>query len=295
MSHREFQRTGITCQRSVLDSQRLGELLQETRHLEGHAESLNVGHSNYLHVKPFVFAKTKPPWPDQRWRLPDLYHSAEFTDRISKIVGAKLQHMPLAEDPRFEINCKLNYYRFYPDSPSRTKLGWHYDRTDQVQGRVFVVVLTLENELDAYVSGLPAANRDTAVPILSFFPVNAPVTKRSLYLSANSITVHDPKLVFHRANPINIKAILSPAQIRQHKEQTGRDYFRRTIFVMKYTTDGTPKSPLEASVDKAAFVARSLTGYTKLKAVAAVAGLASMFLIVLLIVLLSQRRRQTPK
>jgi len=295
MSRQEFRRACITCQRNVLDSERLDELLQEARHLESHAESLNVGHSNYLHVKPFVFTKTTAPWPDQRWRLPDLYHSAAFTQQIAQIVGAVLQHMPLAEDPRFEINCKLNYYRFYPDNPSRTKLGWHYDRTDQVQGRVVVVVLTLENELDAYLSGQPAAKRDTAVPILSFFPVDQPLTKCSLYLSANSISVHDPERVFHRANPINVKSLLTPAQISQHKQDTGRDYFRRTIFVMKYTTDNTPKSLLNSSLGKAAFVGRSLTGYAKLNVAGAAAAVASLLGIVVLIVLLSQRRKQTPK
>jgi hypothetical protein len=58
-----------------------------------------------------------------------------------------------------------------------------------------VVVATLRNDLDIL-------NKE--IPILSYFPQGKMFQQKSFYLGSNAITIHDPEVVLHRVNPIDL-------------------------------------------------------------------------------------------
>jgi hypothetical protein len=140
--------------------------------------------------------------------LLQIYNSDELKILIQSITKwNNVFTLPLRLDGKFEINCKTNIYY----SSRSSYLGWHYDQTYNYKGDQVVVVLTLENNSHG--------------PNLEYLPVNSSKT-RSIHLAQNSISVHNPDVIFHRVLPI--------------KHKTEGYYARRIVFVMRYTNNPEP-------------------------------------------------------
>jgi hypothetical protein len=168
-------------------------------------------HSAYDQVLPAVLQKDNlcP-------LLINMYHSEDMKDLIKRITGWTTVHtLPLRTDGKFEINCKTNVYY-----SGRSYLGWHYDQTYNFKGDQVVVVLTIENN-----SGGPNLEY---VPLISQTQTGTDTNTKMMHLPPNSMSIHNPDVIFHRVLPI------------AHPNH-GYDA-RRIVFVMRYTNDPTPVS-----------------------------------------------------
>jgi hypothetical protein len=249
MSNTEFQRDGIVRLVNFLDATKLRELQEEASYMKQFVSDLNVLGSSFHHVKPFNFVKHEAPYPDKKWKLVEYYHSDYLKSRVEEVTGLKLQHMPVIGDPRFEINCKLNYYDYYKANATekRSKLGWHYDRTDQVKGKIVVAVLTLYNDLDDLMKAKTLQDMDRELPTLSYFPRGSS-TPSDIYSCANSLEIHMADDILHQANPIRVP-----------ESMEGNGPWHRTVFVVKFSTDNTPiRNPLLSIARKSVIVGKTL-------------------------------------
>lgn len=214
-------------------------LVREALELKQWSEPLTLlSHSSYMHTKPTAFGKT----PKKTWKLLSLYASLAGYLQHELGLADKLFTMPIAMDPRFEINCKLNYYTFRSGGDAKpSQIGWHFDRTDQVRGDVYVAVYTLWNDLPDTVSTNDGEQFGQTLSYLEGDVVH------SVRTPSNSLTVHDARRVYHRVNPITLA--------------NGSEDKTRCVFVMKYTTDPRPMGIPRRIGQSASFVARSIKAY----------------------------------
>lgn len=150
-------------------------------------------------------------------------------------------------------------------------MGWHFDRCDQVKGRLYVVVLTLKNDLDQFVledylkenqqvkknlsmSDLQAMGDRCAN--LSFYDCKDQFKKKSLYMAGNTLEIHQPRTIFHRANPIDLNMVLKP-------DQDIKDPLERIVFVMKFTTDPSDNTSLQKIGHHISYGARTVAAMAK--------------------------------
>lgn len=219
----EFSKNKIVKVDDFIDAETKKNLREEGEYLKKFSKklgSLSSAHSKYNHVLPSNFISNSSPWRDGRWRLIDFYHSKQLKEIIENIVGKRLYCMPLVDDERFDINCKVNFYNFNCDNPST--LGWHYDRTDHVKGEIYIAVLTVKCDLEDY---------DRNIPILSYIQN---FNKKSIFLGSGSMTIHDANRVFHKVEKIDL-----PENYPKEKP------CERIVFVMKFCSDPTPLHPIE--------------------------------------------------
>lgn len=242
------------------------------------------GHSTYDHVLPNNLVNEKNPLrSDGKWNLIEFYQSKEMLQLVSEKTGfSNLKLMEISNNPKFEINCKLNFYTYSKASSGikSSKLGWHFDRTDQVSGNVVVVVLTLLNEFSDWATekqqNASIEFLDQKYPTLSFFPYKSKFTKprSNLCSISNSATIHDPRFIFHKANPLTLP--------NEYPKPTAE----RIIFVMKYCTDATPMPLLKKIQDKVGFAGKHVYGYLRLEPVLTII-LPLLLLIVLFVCIIS--------
>ena len=193
----------------VLSVAALSRAKQEVERLRPLAEQLSIpGYATYKHVKPNVVQQ------QQSWLL-DLYHSDDMKQLISHAVGKKVHTVPLEQSDGFNINCKINYY-----SDNRYPLQWHYDTFNEFKGDTVICVLTIQFET-AEPPHVPVERTDQrGVTTLTYLDRKG--TKQNTSLTQNTMTVHLAKSTFHKVWPLP-------------------KGYRRTIFIMKYSTDPTPR------------------------------------------------------
>ena len=209
----------VTLYRNVLPAPLYDTVRAEATQLKTIAETLSPNpHSHYKHVKGYQLRQRNAALLSKVY-----YDDALILARVQKATGvANLMHMPVPTTKGFNINCKLNYYN------DTTHLGWHYDRIDYQQGRLFVAVLTLWNTA-------PRSAR-----ILQTFNMTDGV--RGYGLPPNSMTVHDPAKVYHRVCPLPT-------------------HTTRCAFVMLFTTNPGLPSRMAQKLNVAAFGMRNTLMY----------------------------------
>lgn len=195
---------------------------QEAQRLRPYAEALMPNpHSRYDHVKGKVLRE------QQSCLLKDVYYSDHVLNLVRHVSGEpRLMHMPIATDESFNINCKLNFYS------DQTHLGWHYDRVDYQRGHLFVAVFTVWN----------TSSRTSKV--LRTWSLHD--GERQLALNENSMTIHDPKHVFHRVNTLPPKS-------------------SRCAMVMLFTTDANLPNAMVRHLNKVVFISRNAWVYAQYK------------------------------
>ena len=200
---------GLQVYTDILSQSALAQAKQEVDRLRPLAEQLSIpGYATYQHVKPNVVKQ------QQSWLL-DLYHSDSIISLISHAVGQQVHPVPVTDSDDFNINCKINYY-----SDNRYPLQWHYDTFNEFKGDTVICVLTVQFET-ADSPHTPVEKTDKrGVTTLSYLDRKGRKQKASL--TQNTLTVHLAKSTFHKVWPL----------------PRG---FRRTIFIMKYCTDPTPR------------------------------------------------------
>lgn len=256
-----FRNSFIVRLNNVLTEEHISLLKKEALYLKKKysKQFQAVTHSRYIHVKPFVFKKYKSYHEDRKWKLIQFYKSKALRTLVEKVVGEKLYTLPIESDEKFEINCKLNYYHFSTDNSEGGNIGWHIDKTNQYVGKVYVVVLTLKNDIPM-ISDLE--KYDKCLPILSYLDAKFPWTERGLFLQENSITIHDPSKIIHTVNSISCTEE-SLKTFRESNKNNKNAFPQRISFVMKFTTNPQPLSTIENVFETVSFGVHSGLLYLK--------------------------------
>ena len=117
-------------------------------------------------------------------------------------------------------------------------LDYHYDRTDQVEGNVYVVVLTLVNDLGSNTMNLTNYKYQSKIP-------------ESIHCEANSITIHEAKYIFHKVENVVVKP-------EDYPENTKLE---RIVFVMKFTDNPQPQNFITSTYNKLLITSNYIISY----------------------------------
>jgi|688.fasta_scaffold108970_3 hypothetical protein len=224
----------------VKDNKYFKSLVDEAQFLSKYNEEFKVKyHCQYKHCKPSTFKKYKP---NGKWLLPEFYQSSKLREIVENVVKKKLYTLPLEDSDKFEINCKLNYYTYLENNKSKVStLDYHYDRTDQVEGNVYVVVLTLVNDLGSDTMNLTNYKYQSKIP-------------ESIHCEANSITIHEAKYIFHKVENV----VVNP------KDYPKNTKLERIVFVMKFTDNPHPQNFITSTYNKLLITSNYIISYCNL-------------------------------
>lgn len=259
----------------VKDNDYFKSLVDEAQYLSKYNEEFKVKyHCQYKHCKPSTFKKYKPPninnlkgiigkngvpnkpYGSGKWLLPEFYQSSKLREIVENVVKKKLYTLPLEDSDKFEINCKLNYYTYLENNKIKVStLDYHYDRTDQVEGNVYVVVLTLVNDLGSNTMNLTNYKYQSKIP-------------ESIHCEANSITIHEAKYIFHKVENVVVKP-------EDYPENTKLE---RIVFVMKFTDNPQPQNFITSTYNKLLITSNYIISYCSMSYII-------LFLIVLIVLI----------
>lgn len=109
-------------------------------------------------------------------------------------------------------------------------LDYHYDRTDQVEGNVYVVVLTLVNDLGSNTMNLTNYKYQSKIP-------------ESIHCEA--------KYIFHKVENVVVKP-------EDYPENTKLE---RIVFVMKFTDNPQPQNFITSTYNKLLITSNYIISY----------------------------------